>query len=208
MSSLIGSLVNTVVGAPAWLVYALVGAAVFAEDALFVGFVLPGETLVLVGGVTAALGHTSYPVVLAVVVVMAVLGDAVGYEVGRHLGRRVLAHRWLDGHRPKIDVAAQTLERRGGPAVFLARWTAFLRAVTPALAGMSGMAYRRFLPWNLAGGIAWGTAVVTAGYLAGHSYRRVQVWLGHGAAAMLLLVVAGALVWWALRRRRKEPVAL
>jgi len=204
VGGLIGQLVNTVLGAPPWLVYLTVALVVFAEDALFVGFVIPGETLAIIGGVTASLGHTSYVVVMLVVVVAAIVGDSVGYEVGKLFGPRVLGMRIIERRRRRLDEAKDFLRRKGGPAVFLGRWTAFFRAVMPALAGLSGMRYRLFLPWNAIGGIAWGATAVTAGFLAGKSYHRVAQWLGRGTAAIVALVVVVAIVVWVVRRRRAE----
>jgi membrane protein DedA with SNARE-associated domain len=207
VSGFVSNLVNDVLGAPPWLVYLSVALIVFAEDALFVGFVIPGETLAIIGGVTASLGHTSYAVVLLVVVLAAIVGDSVGYEVGRLLGPRVMGLRILERRRARLDGAQDFLRRRGGAAVFLGRWTAFFRAVMPALAGLSGMRYRMFLPWNAAGGIAWGATAVTAGYLAGASYHKVAQWLGRGTAAAVGLVVVVAVVVWVVRRRRSESSA-
>jgi membrane-associated protein len=207
MSGLISGLVDHVLGAPAWLVYLIVALVVFSEDALFVGFVIPGETLAIIGGVTASLGHTSYPVVLVIVVLAAIVGDSVGYELGRLVGPRVMALRIFDKRRKRLEDAQDFLRRRGGVAVFLGRWTAFFRAVMPALAGLSQMKYRVFLPWNAAGGIAWGATAVTAGYLAGESYHRVEKWLGRGAAAIVGLIVVVAIVVWVVRKRRSEASA-
>jgi membrane protein DedA with SNARE-associated domain len=204
VSGLVDSLVSTVLGAPPWLVYLTVALVVFAEDALFVGFVLPGETLAIIGGVTASLGHTSYWFVLLVVALAAIVGDSVGYEVGRLFGPRVMGLKVLRRRRERLESAQDFLRRRGGSAVFLGRWTAFFRAVMPALAGLSGMRYRIFLPWNAVGGIAWGATAVTAGYLAGQSYARVEKWLGRGAAAVIGLVLLVALVVWLVRRRRQR----
>jgi membrane protein DedA with SNARE-associated domain len=204
VSGFVDGLVHTVLGAPAWLVYVIVGLVVLAEDALFVGFVLPGETLAIIGGVTASLGHTSLATVLIVVVLAAVVGDSIGYEIGRLFGPRIVGHRFFDTRRKRLDSAQDFLRRRGGSAVFLGRWTAFFRAVMPALAGLSGMRYRVFLPWNALGGIAWGGAAVTAGYFAGESYQRVETWLGQGAAVVVGLVVLVALAVWAVRRHRRE----
>jgi membrane protein DedA with SNARE-associated domain len=207
MSGLINSLVNTVLGAPPWLVYVLVGLVVFAEDALFVGFVLPGETLAIIGGVTASLGHTHLSVILLIVVLAAIVGDSVGFEIGRHFGPKIMAHRFFDKRRKRLDSAQDFLRRRGGAAVFLGRWTAFFRAVMPALAGLSRMKYHVFLPWNAAGGIAWGSTMVVAGYLAGESYHRVEKWLGRGAAIIVAIVVLVAIAVWAVRRHRREARA-
>jgi membrane protein DedA with SNARE-associated domain len=197
-------LVNQVLGSPPWLVYLIIALVVFAEDALFVGFVIPGETLAIIGGVTASLGHTSLAWVLVVVILAAIIGDSVGYEIGRLFGPKVMGLKILERRRERLDSAQEFLRRRGGSAVFLGRWTAFFRAVMPALAGLSGMRYRVFLPWNAIGGIAWGATAVTAGYLAGESYHRVEKWLGRGAAGIVALIVVVAIVVWAVRRHRSQ----
>lgn len=196
------AVIEHLLGAPAWVVYVVVGLVVFAEDALFVGFVLPGETLAILGGATASLGHTHLTVVMTIVVLAAVVGDSAGYEVGRIAGPRLLTLPLLRRHESRLHDAQDVVRRRGGPAIFLGRWTAFLRAVTPALAGLSGMRYRTFLPWNALGGLAWGGAAVTAGYLAGVSYQRVEKWLGAGAAAVVVAVAVIGLVVWQVRKRR------
>ncbi len=198
------SVIERILGQPAWVVYLVVAVVVFAEDALFIGFVVPGETVAILGGVAASLGHVSYPIVLAIVIAAAIVGDTVGFEVGKHAGPRLLGLKPLARHRDRLERAQDTLARRGGSAVFLGRWTAFFRAVMPALAGMSKMHYPTFLAWNATGGIAWGATVVTAGYLAGNSYARVEKWLGEGAAAVVLLIVVVAFVVWHLRKRRRE----
>lgn len=201
---MISSIIDQLLQAPAWLVYLTVGLVVFVEDAFFLGFVLPGETLAILGGVTASFGHTNLWVVLPLVVVAAIVGDSVGYEVGRRLGPRLLELGPLRHRRVAVDKASETIARRGGPAVFLGRWTAFLRAVTPALSGMARMHYGTFLRWNALGGIAWGSAVVVAGYLAGHSYQRVEHWLGAGAGVVVAVVVVVAVGVHLVRRRRER----
>lgn len=130
---------------------------VFIEDALFVGFVVPGETAALLGGVAAQMGHLPLAAVIATVVVAAIAGDTVGYEVGRHLGPRLLRLRAFDNRRARLDRAQDFLARRGGMAVLLGRWVAFFRAVMPALAGASRMPYRTFLTYNAIGGLVWGS---------------------------------------------------
>lgn len=194
-------LVDRVLGLPGWLVLLVTGLVVFAEDALFVGFILPGETVALLAGAAAKLGHVSLAGVLAVVIVAAIVGDSVGYEIGRHLGPRILDLRLLAKRRERIDAARDLLSRRGGSAVFLGRWVAFFRAVMPALAGTARMPYGRFLAFNAAGGLAWGSVVVLLGYAAGASYAQVEKYVGPGAAAAVLAVVVIALVVWRVRRR-------
>jgi membrane protein DedA with SNARE-associated domain len=183
-------------------VYLIVGALVFAEDALLIGFLLPGETAAVIGGATASTGHTSLPVVMAVVVVAAIVGDTVGYEIGARYGVRLLGLGPLAHRRERLDRARFFLAERGGPAVFLGRFVAFLRATMPFLAGSAHMRYRTFLAYNAAGGIVWGIACALVGYLAGAAYQRVAARFGEIAA---IAVVAIALIAWAVvhfRRRR------
>lgn len=196
------SVLERILAVPAPVVLAVVGTLVFVEDALFVGFVVPGETVAILGGVAANLGHVSLWAVLGVVVVAAVLGDTVGFEVGRHFGPRVLASRPLRRHRSRLDDAQQLLARRGGSAVFLGRWIAVFRAVMPALAGSTEMRYRTFLTYNALGGLFWGSVVVVGGYLAGASYGAVETALGRGGAIVVGVVVLVAVVVWRVRRHR------
>jgi membrane-associated protein len=195
-------LVDRLLGVPGWVVLLVVGLAVFAEDALFVGFVLPGETLAVLGGVAAKIGHVSLWAVLGVVIGAAIVGDSVGYEVGRVLGPRLLQHRFLAKRRERLDDARHFLARRGGSAVFLGRWIAFFRAVMPALAGTSRMPYGKFLAFNALGGIAWGATVVVLGYVAGASYKTIESRFGTGSGVVVLALVVLALVIWRVRRHR------
>jgi membrane protein DedA with SNARE-associated domain len=198
----VNAIVDRILGLPGWLVLLVAGLVVLAEDALFVGFVLPGEAVALLAGAAARIGHAPLAGVLAVVIVAAVVGDTIGYEVGRHLGVRVLGLRFFDRRRERLDAAREFLARRGGSAVFLARWIAFFRAVMPFLAGTSRMRYPTFLRWNALGGVAWGATVVLVGYAAGASYARVEKSFGRGVAVLVVAVVVIAVVVWRVRKRR------
>ncbi len=198
------SLLERLLDVPAPVVLVVVGSLVFIEDALFVGFVVPGETVAILGGVAANLGHVPLWAVLAVVLVGAIVGDSVGFEIGRRYGTRLLTVRPLERHRDRLDDARDLLARRGGWAVVLGRWVAFFRAVMPALAGTTDMRYRTFVVYNALGGVLWGTAVVMGGYLAGASYSAVESWLGRGAAVLVGILAVAAAVVWLVRRRRAE----
>ncbi|MDH2413781.1 DedA family protein [Nocardioides sp. CER19] len=189
---------------PPALAYAIIALLVFGEAALFVGFVLPGETAVLLGGFLANQGHLDIVTLIVLVVVSAIVGDTVGYEVGKHLGPRVLQIGPLRKHQSRIHDAQEMLRRRGGPAVFVARWTAFFRAVMPGIAGLSQMRYRTFLLWNAAGGIAWGVTFSLVGYFAGASYEKVASTIGKGTAVVVALLVIAGIVVWRVRRKRRE----
>ena len=197
-------LLNQLLGLHGVVVYLIVGMLVFAEDALFVGFVIPGETAAILGGVAASRGHVSLTLICAVVVLSAILGDSVGYEIGARYGVRLLSLRVLRRRRQRIDAARAILARRGGLAVFLGRFVAFLRAVMPFLAGASRMRYRRFLAFNAAGGLVWGTGSVLLGFLAGNSYAAIEKTFGRVAALVVTALVVIGLIVWSIRRRRRE----
>ena len=196
------SIAEGLLSVPDVWVYILVGLLVFAEDGLFIGFVIPGETAAVLGGVDVSRGHVHLSLMILVVVAAAIVGDTVGYEVGRHAGPRILRSRLLRRHEKRLTDAQNFLARRGGAAVFLGRFIAFFRAVMPALAGASRMPYRRFVAFNAAGGIVWGTGFVLLGYLAGNSYAAVEKAVGRGAAIAVLTLVLLTLLAWLIRRRR------
>jgi membrane protein DedA with SNARE-associated domain len=198
------SLIDRLLDVRGPLVYLLVGLIVFAEDALFFGFVIPGETAAVLGGVIASRGHVAYPLIAATVVLAAIGGDSVGYEVGRRLGPRLLAVKPLRRHSARLDSAQDFLRRRGGAAVFLGRVVAFFRAVMPALAGTARMPYMKFLAFNAAGGIVWGVGFTLLGYLAGNSYQRIEKSAGQGAAILVVAVLVVALIAWRIREHRAD----
>jgi membrane protein DedA with SNARE-associated domain len=200
----VSGLIHRILELPGGLVLVITGLVVFAEDALFVGFVIPGETVALLAGAAAKLGHVSLAGVLIVVIVAAIVGDTVGYEIGRHVGPRVLQWKLLKKRRKRLDDAQDFLARRGGSAIFLGRWVAFFRAVMPALAGTARMRYPKFLAYNAAGGVAWGAAVVLLGYAAGASYAKVEKTFGRAAAFVVLAIVIVAVIVWRVQKHRAE----
>jgi membrane-associated protein len=189
---------------PPALAYVIIGLLVFGEAAVFVGFVFPGETAVLLGGFLASQGHLDIRTLIVLVVVCAIVGDTVGYEVGKHLGPRVVRMRVFQKRQARIDKAQDMLRRRGGPAVFLGRWTAFFRAVMPGIAGLSRMRYRTFLLWNALGGLVWGVTYSLVGYFAGASYQKIASYLGKGSAIVVALIVIVAVIVWRVRRKKRE----
>jgi membrane-associated protein len=207
----VNSVVAAVLGLSGPLAYLLIVALAFGESAAFIGLFLPGETALLVGGVLASQGRVSLPLLLVLAIIAAVAGDSVGYEVGRRggpalrrsrLGRVIGDRRWAQ--------AEKFLARRGGLAVFLGRWVGVMRPLVPSLAGMGRMPYRRFLIFNVLGGIPWATAVVLGGYAAGNSFGLINQWLGRGSIFLGSLLALTAAAWLcarlvAKRRRRNRP---
>jgi len=191
---------------PGWLVLSLVFLFPALEASAFVGFVFPGEVAVILGGVVASRGTVPLWAVVVAAVSGAVVGDSVGYFIGRRwgeglltgtIGRIPLIRRYLDKH---LDTARAYVRRRGGSAVFFGRFTAALRVLVPGLAGISGVHYPRFLRYNVAGGAIWGTGFAVLGYLAGASYRHLEKYAGWAGLGLLALIVAGLVVSRLLRR--------
>lgn len=188
-----------------WL-YLIAGFFAFAEAAIMVGLVFPGEASLLVAGFGAHQGWVSLGPMVAVAVLAAITGDSVGYEVGKHygpalresrFGRRVGAKNWA-----KADAF---LRRHGGKAVFLGRCTALLRALIPGMAGMARLPYlRTFLPWNVAGGVLWGGGCVLLGYAFSASLETISKYLTWGPMAVIAVLLVGYLVHRVLRRRRER----
>jgi membrane-associated protein len=204
MASIATNLVDHVLVLHGPVAYVIVGLLCFGEAAVMLGFVIPGETAVVIGGVLASRHNVSLPAILLVVVVCAIVGDTVGYEVGKLLGPRILSLNLLQRRAANIERGRDFLRRRGMIGVFLGRFSAFLRAMVPGLAGMSGMHYPRFLLANAAGGIAWGTTFTLLGYFIGTSIETLTGPVSLALLGVIVLVVLGLHVRSKVRERRLE----
>jgi len=197
-------------GLPPALIYLVAGGMVFAETAVLVGMAAPGEISLLCVGFLAYDGTLRLPTAILLMSVAALCGDAVGYAAGRRSGARLRTGRlgvWVGGRR--WERADRLFLRYGGRAVAVGRFVAFARTLTPRLAGIAGVPYRRVLPWNVLGVLGWVGGSVVAGYLAGGSYVRVADVFGRATGAVLLLVLV-LLVLVVLGRflgRHRDPVA-
>ena len=175
--------------------FALLILFAFAEAAAFVGFVLPGETSLLIGGVLAHEKVWPLWLFLVCAIIGAIAGDSVGYEVGKHfgprievsrLGRLVGAKRWA--------LAQHIFDKYHGGAIFFGRAQALLRALVPALAGMNKVPYRTFLKWNAAGGIVFSTVVVVLGYEFANQLAKLEKVIKYWAVGFLKVVIILILV--------------
>jgi membrane-associated protein len=187
----------------AWL-YVITGALCFAEAAILVGMVLPGETALLVAGVFCAHHKLNLGIMIVVAVVCAVAGDSVGFEFGKVYGpalRRSRLGGWVGEHR--WSMADGFLHKHGGKAVLIGRLVALFRALIPSMAGMSGMRYRTFLVWNLIGGLIWAPGCVLLGYAFSKSLDVLGKTLTYAPLVIVALVAVVAVVLH-LRRRRRE----
>jgi membrane protein DedA with SNARE-associated domain len=168
------------------------------------GIPSPGETALVAAAILASQGKLQIWLVILIGVASAILGDNIGFLLGRRYGRDVLGARGpLQGQRLRaIRVGDQFFERHGAKAVFVGRWIALVRFATAWLAGINRMRFRTFFFWNALGGISWGLAYGLAGYYGGHAAAHVLAQVGIvGLVAMVLLVVAAYLL---VRRRERR----
>lgn len=185
-----------VVGATALLV--------LVQTGLVIGFLVPAGKAAVLSGVLAGLGEVSLVLTWTGLVLAAIVGAGVGYEIGRSQGDRVLAHRWLGRHEARIDRGRDLVQRRAAFAIVGGRVVAVLRATTPALAGAVGVSRRTFLLWNIVGGLLWGSVFVGLGYVGATSATESLDRFGSGpvivaGAAIALVALAG----WAWSRRSR-----
>jgi len=186
----------------AWT-YALVAGLAFLETGAFVGLIAPGETAIALGGVVAAQGEVSLPLIVLAAWVAAALGDLASFLLGRRLGRR-----FLIAHGPRVGVTAPRLarvdgffDRHGGKAILIGRFVGLIRAMAPFVAGASGLQLRRFLPYSLAGTLIWASAFTLAGYAFHESFETAAGVLTHGVLGLAVLA-AGAVAFKTFRARR------
>jgi membrane protein DedA with SNARE-associated domain/membrane-associated phospholipid phosphatase len=186
--------------------YLLVAFMAFAETAAFIGFVAPGEVTVIFGGVLAGQGSLSIVLLIGIVWTAAVLGDTVGFMLGRRLGRNFVlkyGHYVRLSEERLVRVEAY-FNRHGGKTILAGRWIGFVRPLMPFTAGASGMPYRRFLPFDVVSAGAWSAAFCLLGFIFWRSFHTLTKVVGRGALALSILaaVVVGAVI---LYRRLRDP---
>jgi undecaprenyl-diphosphatase len=168
------------------------------------GVPVPGETALITAGVLAHRGQFSIELVIAVAAGAAIIGDNVGYLIGRTGGRRLLERPGLlEGHRRAVLRTGEPFFARHGPkAVFLGRWVAGLRIAAAWLAGITKMPWPVFLLWNALGGIAWATSVGLLAYYLGRTAERVFKAAGIAGIIAAVLVAGGVVTWRRMQHRR------
>jgi membrane protein DedA with SNARE-associated domain len=186
------------INVPGGIGYPLLFGFVAAESA---GAFVPGETSLIIAAALAAQGQLSLPLVIAVAAGAAILGDNVGYLIGRRGLRRLLDRpgRWAEGRRRLVADGEAFFARRGSAAVFFARWLPGLRVVASWLAGANRMPWRRFLLWNALGGIAWAATIGAVAYVIGQSASGSLGALGFVGVAVAIVV------YLVTRLRRRHP---
>jgi membrane protein DedA with SNARE-associated domain len=182
--------------------YAVVFIGVFLENA---GAPVPGETMLLAGAALARYGSLRLPIVIAVAIAGATLGDNLGFFIGRR-GGRALVERYgamLGMTSTRLAKFDEFFERHGPRTVFIARFITGLRVLGALLAGASRLSWSRFLVFNALGAVVWATTFGVVGYALGYSWLTLEQWIGR--SGMILLAVAsavGALVILRVRWRK------
>jgi membrane-associated protein len=181
---------ETVVSQYGVWVYALLFAIIFVETGLVVMPFLPGDSLLFVCGALAAVGGLSLPLLIALLITAAVLGDALNYSIGRRIGPRVWTFeqsRWFN--RRAFERANAFYEKHGAITIIVARFLPFVRTFAPFVAGVAAMSYRKFALYNVVGGVIWVVSLTWLGYLIGN-----LPWVkAHFSWVALALIVVPAL---------------
>ena len=161
-------IIETLLAKGGLFVYVGLFLIVFAETGLALGFFLPGDSLLVVAGLVAATGKLNVALLIGLLFVAAVVGDAVGYYTGARLGPRLFNKKKSLIFRPShLQRAHAFYEKYGGKTIVIARFVPIVRTFAPIVAGAAEMPYRRFVVFNIAGGLLWVTSMLLSGYFLG-----------------------------------------
>jgi membrane-associated protein len=185
-----------------WLGYALLFGIVFAETGLLIGFFLPGDSLLFTVGVVAGAGQLDMFAINALLIIAAIVGDGVGYMLGKQAGPHVFNR--TDSRFFKREYLTRTQEfydKHGGKTIIYARFVPIVRTFAPFVAGVAQMPYHRFLAFNVFGGIGWVVLMTTAGYFLGG----VPLIQRHFEKVVILIILISVLpvVFEVLKSRRQ-----
>ncbi len=174
--------------------YLIIFLAAFLESSAFMGLVVPGESVVVLSGFLASKAVLDIGDCIWIIALGAVLGDSVGYSLGKAIGRGYFErhHRLFllkERHIHKVD---RYFEHHGGKTIFFGRFIGLLRAMAPFVAGMSRMPYGRFFIYNASGGIIWAVSFTLVGYFFGQSWQLIERWSGRAGVFVLFLVLVAA----------------
>ncbi len=187
-------------------VYALLFLIIFVETGLVVMPFLPGDSLLFVAGAIAGLGALSLPTLIVLLVIAAVLGDALNFSVGRYFGDKVFS--WKDSrffNKEAFDKTHAFYEKHGGMTIIVARFLPFIRTFAPFVGGVAHMNYARFAMFNVIGGLLWVISLTVLGYLIGNT-PWVQKNFSIVTLAMIIIPGLPAVyqvvkIWWGKRKR-------
>ncbi|GAB0108120.1 VTT domain-containing protein [Nocardia sp. JMUB6875] len=197
------SVVQRILSFPAGWTYLVVALLVIAEEAMVFGLLVPGDTAAILAGVAASQGHLGIATVLVLVIASAVIGASIGYWLGRIYGTRMMQWAIFDRYRDNLTRAGEFLQRHGGWAILVGRFSTFFRTMLPELVGMSPMPFGRFVLASAAGAIIWGSVLVLAGYLVGQSFTVILRHIDTDLMIIVPILAVAALVYWKWRQHRR-----
>jgi membrane-associated protein len=148
-------------------IYAILFLVIFCETGLVVTPILPGDSLLFAAGVVASAGELNVPLLIVLLTIAAILGDAVNYTIGAFLGPKVLTGKYPFLKKEYLEKTQRFYDRYGGKTIILARFVPIVRTFAPFLAGVGQMSYPKFASYNIIGGIIWVVAFTIAGTLLG-----------------------------------------
>jgi membrane-associated protein len=169
---------------------------IFAETGLLFGFFLPGDTILIAGGVLAARGVLNLWILLPLIVFAAVIGNMVGYGLGQRFGRPVLRRAsGTETRRVRISHAEALFQRHGAPTLVLARFVPFARTFVPLVAGIGRMHFYRFMLFNIIGALLWVVSMVLAGYFLGDLAPKVLHYFASATIAVVAIALLLIVLW-------------
>jgi membrane-associated protein len=185
-----------------WGGTAMVCAIVFAETGLFVGFFLPGDSLLVTAGVFAGAGHLKLAWLLSLVTLCAITGDQVGYLIGWRAGQTLYQRKDSRFFKRKhLDRAHEFYERNGGKTIILARFLPIVRTFCPPVAGAAKMNYAQYLLYDIAGGICWVWSMILLGFTLGRTIPNVDKRIHYIIAGVIVVsFMPAAYQAWKSRR--------
>lgn len=193
-----------------WGGYCVLIVIVFAETGLLAGFFLPGDSLLVTAGLISAVeGSLNIWLLGLVLSLAAIAGDSTGYWIGYHLGPKIFNREdSLFFHKDHLLRTQRFYEKYGAKTIVIARFIPIVRTFAPTVAGVGKMEYKRFLTYNIAGGIGWVLSMTLVGYFLGHSIPDIEKKI-HWVILIVIALSFMPLVkeWWSGRRKSKEGSA-
>lgn len=178
---------------------------IFAESGLFIGFFLPGDSLLFTAGLLASRGYLNLPFLALVTFVAAILGDNFGYAFGRRVGPAIFKREdSVFFHKNHLERAKTFYEKHGGKTVVLARFIPFVRTFAPILAGVGKMNYRAFLGYNILGAVLWAIGLTSLGYYLGGMVKNIDLYLWPIIGLIIILSILPNLIYFLRARKRRN----